>query len=70
MTKDLKKMKENSVCNNCIRMQNAKYKDFIGEDGRIFRDFSVPCERIPTQYVSKKLKQVLTEEELGLRSMR
>jgi len=64
MVRDFNKMKKNAVCSNCMKTQEAKYKDFIGEDGRIFRDFSVSCKGIPTQYISKKLQQVLTEEEL------
>jgi replicative DNA helicase len=55
---------ENSICKECIKKQMTKYKDFITEKGKVYREFAVPCGGIPVNYLSDKVRQVLEPEEI------
>jgi len=66
---DIKKILQNPkfaspICQNCIKEHMGKYNDFVDEAGTKYKDFAIPCEGIPSQYISDRLTAILTDEQL------
>lgn len=54
---------QNPICSQCIKKHMEKYKDFVTANGDKCENFAIPCQGIPTSYLSDKLKTFLTPRE-------
>ena len=53
---------KNPICQQCVARQLEKYKDFVDENGVVYKDFAVQCNGIPLEYLNKQMKAVLSEQ--------
>jgi replicative DNA helicase len=62
MDPQLERKLANPVCRECIKTHLSKYDDFVDEEGIVHGGFTVPCEGIPTKYLSDHLEAILDDE--------
>lgn len=62
MDLELERKLANPVCRGCIKDHLDKYGNFVDEEGRIHEGFTVPCQGIPTKYLSDHLEAILDED--------
>jgi replicative DNA helicase len=55
---------DNPVCQACIEAHLKKYAGYVDQDGRVYKNFSVPCDGIPEEYIPREIAVQLTKEEL------
>lgn len=52
------------VCQSCIKEHMGKYNEFVDEAGTKYDDFAIPCEGIPTEYISDRIRALISEDQL------
>lgn len=51
------------MCKECITTQIEKYKNFVSETGKAYKEFSISCKGIPKKYLSEHHNAILSKEE-------
>jgi len=54
---------DNPTCIECIKKHLEKYENFVDDSGRDLKQFRVPCQGIPQDYVSDLAKASFTTSE-------